>query len=233
MGWSILAPEHIVHRAEATNPKSHSHTFSVSEIRDFGAIFRLIRILDLVTEKGNDTRHKIVPYWPECMYEYMMWFKSCDVKISRGVSQIGSWWIDAKKSWEDCQMSHLSEVGVLYLIVERKCFDRSVIQDSLHYHVVQDQFDPFSVLSHSQLSTLLLKWYLLPSSASRCTCRLGRAIKSCSSFYIHVNVDKICAAIQQLLQPQQCDSETRLKRQKVKTDPRKQFQQIVGSLRQF
>ena len=47
MGRSILAPEHIVHRTQATNPKSHSHNFSVSEIRDFEVILRLIRILQL------------------------------------------------------------------------------------------------------------------------------------------------------------------------------------------
>ena len=75
---------------------------------------------------------------------------------------------------------------------------------------------PRPVLSPSQLSTLLLKWYL---SASRCTRQLRRAIKSCSGFCIHVAVDKISAAPQQLLQPQQSGSwifETRLKKQKVK-----------------
>ena len=157
MGWSILAPEHIVHRAQATNPKSHSHTFSVSEIRDFGVIFRLIWIFDLVTEKGNDTRNEFVPYGPELLN---IWLGS-NLVMSKDLGEfrelVVGWWIYEQKSWEDCQKSHLSEVGGLYLIMERKCFDRSVIQYSLHYHVVQDQFDPFSVLSLSQLWTLLLK----------------------------------------------------------------------------
>ena len=82
-----------MHRAQATNPKSHSHTFSVSEIRDFGVIFRLIWIFDLVTEKRNDTRNEFVLYGPK-LHEYMTWLKSCDVKRSRRVSRTRGWLVD-------------------------------------------------------------------------------------------------------------------------------------------
>ena len=44
--------------------KSLTHLFS---FRDFGVIFRLIWIFDLVTEKGNDTRNEFVPYGPELL----------------------------------------------------------------------------------------------------------------------------------------------------------------------
>ena len=126
------------------------------------------------------------------------------------------WWIYEQKSWEDCQKSHLSEVGgsnSLYLINNH---GKEVFWQIGHSILVALSCGPRPVLSPSQLSTLLLKWYL---SASRCTRQLRRAIKSCSGFCIHVTVDKISAAPQQLLQPQQSDSwifETWLKRQKGK-----------------
>ena len=198
MGWSILAPEHIVHRAQATNPKSHSHTFSVSEIRDFGVIFRLIWIFDLVTEKRNDTRNEFVLYGPK-LHEYMTWLKSCDVKRSRRVSRTRGWLVDL---WAE-ELRRLSEVTFIWGWRSLLNHGKEVFWQIGHSILVALSCGPRPVLSPSQLSTLLLKWYL---SASRCTRQLRRAIKSCSGLCIHVTVDKISAAPQQLLQPQQSDS---------------------------
>ena len=72
--------------------KSLTHLFSFRDQRLWGD-FRLIWILGLVTEKGNDTRNKFVPYGPE-LHEYMMWLKSCDVKRSRVISRTRGWLVD-------------------------------------------------------------------------------------------------------------------------------------------
>ena len=159
----------------------------------------------------------------------MTWLKSCDVKRSRRVSRTRGWLVDL---WAE-ELRRLSKVTFIWGWRSLLNHGKEVFWQIGHSILVALSCGPRLVLSPSQLSTLLLKWYL---SASRCTCQLRRAIKSCSGFCIHVTIDKICAAPQQLLQPQQSDSwafDTRLKRQKVKTDPRKQFQQTVGSLRQF
>ena len=75
--------------------KSLTHLFSFRDQRLWGD-FRLIWILGLVTEKGNDTRNKFVPYGPE-LHEYMMWFKFA---MSKGEFRelVVGWWIYEQKS---------------------------------------------------------------------------------------------------------------------------------------